>query len=85
MPSKVAADETYLTTALSNAERNRIIRGNPAALERMRLHNMDIDRMIRQILDLHFDRKLNTEQIVELFVEYSPPGTEKDIKRKISG
>lgn len=78
---KAAADEGYLVTTLSRAERRRILDGDPAALKRAQEWNMNINQTVRQILTLHLVQKLSAEEIAELFVE-SNPRTNRGRERK---
>ena len=69
MINKVPPGEAYLTRNLSSSERQAVIDGDPEAKERMKLFKMNVDRLIQDITTLHFSRRLNSEQIAELYME----------------
>ncbi len=72
MISKVAVDEAYLSTDLSQTEREQLINRDFRALERMREFNAETDQIIEEIKELHFVRKLDVEQITRLYLQSTP-------------
>ncbi|MBO9728237.1 MAG: hypothetical protein J7623_06320 [Chitinophaga sp.] len=68
MINKVAVDEAYLTTNLTSIERKRFIHGHPDAIERSEIAEMQIQQAITEIRQLHFIKKLDAEQIAELYL-----------------
>ena len=72
MISKVAVDESYLTNSLPKAEKNRVINGDKAALERGAFHKKKIDLAVQQIQQLYFVDNLDVEQIAELYLQSTP-------------
>ncbi len=83
MDSKLPANAGYLSTNRSKAERKRLLRGNPAALERMRRFDANIVRVTEEIKKLHFVRKLDVEWIAELYLGSDfEAKTESNIKKK---
>jgi hypothetical protein len=83
MTSKVAVDQAYLTTNLSETEREQLINGELRAIKRMRDFNAQSDRMIAEIKELHLVNKLNVEQITRLYLDATPGlGPENYFERK---
>ena len=77
--SKVAVSEPYLTNNLPNAERNRVINRDKAAVERAKLRKVNSDLVIQQIKELYFVKNLDVEQIAEFYLQSTP---EWDIQQK---
>lgn len=79
--SKVKVDTTYLTTKLSNAERNRLFKGDPDALQRATDYEAFIDKLIRQIEHLHVVQHLDAKQIFDVYVmpEFGVRATKKQL------
>ena len=70
----VAIGDPYLTINLPKTERNRVINGDGAAAERANLYNQNVNLIIAQILELYFVKKLEAEQIVDLYLQTNPSG-----------
>ena len=69
---KVAVNEGYLTTNLSNADRKRLFSGDEKALEKMWEHNAKMDSFILEIRRAHVDEGLSAEQITESLIKSNP-------------
>jgi len=88
LTSKVAVDETYLTTNLPYAERKGVIDGNPQVLERMLAYNKNLDLVIQQIRELYYIKNLEAGEIADLLLESFPTdriAAYKDEKRELLG
>lgn len=66
--SNVPVDTTYLVTNLSVEERDRIINGNPDALERAHSYDDQVDDFIDQICYLVFEAGLTPTQVAEFYL-----------------
>jgi hypothetical protein len=65
MLQNVAVDEAYLTNSISSAERLRLINRDNRALERANDAKREIEEIVTQIADLHFNEKLTAEEITD--------------------
>lgn len=72
MAKQVSPGEAYLTTDLTQQERKQVIDGTPEAKARMQVFRQRTDRVIQDIVTLHFVRKLDVEEIAELFMGAAP-------------
>ena len=68
MEKSVAVDSTYLVNSLSKEERTRFIKNDPDALERAQKYDSQVDDFLDQIRYLHFEGKLNINQIAEFYL-----------------
>ncbi|WP_238430356.1 hypothetical protein [Chitinophaga agri] len=66
--NKVSPGEAYLTVDLSQEERQRVLDGAPEAKARMEEFKQHTDRVIKDIVTLHYVRKLDVEEIAELYL-----------------
>jgi hypothetical protein len=69
---KVAVNEGYLTTNLSNADRKQLFNGDERALEKMWEHNSKMDSFILEVRRAHVDEGLSAEQITESLIKSNP-------------
>lgn len=63
--SAVTEDETYLTTDLSESERNSLLENNPIAKSVATNHMNLLDEFIDEVYKLHTENKLTPEQIAD--------------------
>ncbi|NIG53416.1 hypothetical protein [Chitinophaga sp. Cy-1792] len=69
MISKVAVNEEYFTTALTQKERLKVIAGDPKALDRMQKHNERRATFIADITRMYFMENMEVEDIVEVYLQ----------------
>ena len=66
--SNIAIDASYLVINLEEEERNRIINGDPAAIERAKQYEVTLNYFIDQITYLHFEGGLTPLKIANFFL-----------------
>jgi hypothetical protein len=67
--SNVPVDASYLVINLSEADRKKIINGDPDALEWGNQFDEQFDSFINQIVHLHFEKGLDSSQIAKFFMK----------------
>jgi excinuclease UvrABC ATPase subunit len=67
MVSKIAADNTYLSTSISQDERKRLFNSNQGALQRANDFDYQINTFIQQIEYLHFIGNLDSKTIFHFY------------------
>lgn len=66
--SNVPADQSYLTIDLPLEEREKLLNGDPEAIERGKFFEEEQENFIKQILYLYQTGNLTPEQITEFFL-----------------
>lgn len=66
--SKMRADNTYLTTEISQEERKRLLNGDEGALLRANLHEKKVSDFINQIEYLYIIGNLDSNKIVDFYL-----------------
>ncbi|MEW5677246.1 hypothetical protein ABGT15_13105 [Flavobacterium enshiense] len=85
MLSKISVDNMYLTTDITQDERQKLINNDSDALERAAYYEMEVNGFIKQVEYLYFNANLNLGTIVEFYLinktelEISPSEKEKFI------
>ena len=83
MVSKEAVNASYLTINLPKSERKKLINGDSAAIERMRVFDSNVERVTGEIIELYFVKNLAAEEIAELYAKASEEdGHKKNIREK---
>lgn len=68
MLSKISVDNMYLTTDITQDERQKLINNDSDALERAAYYEMEVNGFIRQVEFLYFTANLNMDMIVEFYL-----------------
>lgn len=68
MLSKLSADTTYLTTDISQDEREKLINNDSEALKRAGYYDKEINGFIKQIEYLYFTANLDVNMITEFYL-----------------
>ncbi|WP_051197547.1 hypothetical protein [Flavobacterium soli] len=68
MLSKISIDNMYLTTNITQDERQKLINNDSDALKRAAYYEMEVNDFIKQVEYLYFTANLNVDAIVEFYL-----------------
>ena len=75
---KIPVDMTYLTTNISDAEKDRLLTHDEGAHDRARHMEMNLDNFIKEVHYLHFVGNMDANKITDFYFLHQSPNEIKE-------